>query len=99
MTRLMVCGLLLALALLAPAAPAVLAQSGGAFALAWNVVVGGGGTVTGGAYTLTGSIGQAAAGSAATGGPYSLSGGVWGDADTPDGGNHPVRVYLPQVVR
>lgn len=99
MTRLMVCGLLLALALLATAAPAVLAQSGGAFALAWHVVVAGGGTATGGAYTLTGSIGQAAAGSTATGGSYGLSGGVWGDADTPDGGNDPVRVYLPQILR
>lgn len=99
MTRLTLCGLLLALALLMAAAPALLAQAGGAFALAWHVVATGGGAMSGGAYSLTGSAGQAGAGLVATGGPYSLRGGVWGDADTPEEGNDPVQVYLPHIVR
>jgi hypothetical protein len=99
MKRLAAYGLLLALALLIAVTPGMLAQSGGAFTLTWNVVVSGGGPMTGGAYSLTGSAGQPAAGSVATGGPYSLSGGVWGDMDSSTGGSDTVRVYLPQVVR
>lgn len=99
MTRVTLCGLLLALALMMAGTSAVLAQAGGAFALAWSVVSAGGGTMTGGVYSLTGSVGQVAAGSVATGGPYSLSSGVWGGATTPGEVNDPVRVYLPHIAR
>jgi hypothetical protein len=38
---------------------------------------GGGGTSTGGVYSVTGTIGQPDAGGPMTGGPYSLTGGFW----------------------
>ncbi len=44
--------------------------------LSWWSVDGGGGTSTGGVYTVTGTIGQPDAG-AMTGGNYSLTGGFW----------------------
>ena len=45
--------------------------------LSWHTIAGGGGTSTGGAYTVSGTIGQADAGNLA-GGAYSLTGGFWG---------------------
>ena len=52
------------------------------FSIDWYKVAGGGGTSTGGVYSVTGTIGQPAAGGAMTGGPmigtnYSLTGGFW----------------------
>jgi hypothetical protein len=46
------------------------------FAIPWWTVDGGGGTSTGGGYTLSGTIGQPDAGMM-TGGGYSLIGGFW----------------------
>jgi hypothetical protein len=43
----------------------------------WYKIAGGGGTSSGGAYTLTGTIGQPDASSVMTGGNYSLTGGFW----------------------
>jgi len=54
----------------------VVAQS---YAIDWFTIDAGGGTSTGGTYTLTGTIGQPDAG-AMTGGSYSLIGGFWGVA-------------------
>src|SRR5271168_3270972 len=51
-----------------------LAQS---YNISWYKVAGGGGTSAGGAYTLSGTIGQHDAGGPMTGGNYSLSGGFW----------------------
>jgi len=45
----------------------------------WYTIDGGGGTSSGGAYTLSGTIGQPDAGSLA-GGSYLLVGGFWGGA-------------------
>lgn len=45
--------------------------------LSWWTVDGGGGSATGGTYTLTGTAGQPDAG-ALTGGQYTLGGGFWG---------------------
>ncbi len=45
--------------------------------LSWHTIAGGGGTSTGGVYTVSGTIGQADAGTLA-GGAYSLTGGFWG---------------------
>lgn len=53
--------------------PAALAQ----FALDWHTVDGGGGTSTGGTYSLSGTIGQPDAG-VMSGGTFSLVGGFWG---------------------
>ena len=49
------------------------------YAIDWFTIDGGGGTSSGGSYTLSGSIGQADAG-VMTGGNYSLIGGFWGVA-------------------
>jgi hypothetical protein len=45
----------------------------------WFTIDGGGGTSTGGGYTLSGTIGQPDAGTL-TGGSYVLEGGFWGGA-------------------
>jgi len=60
----------LVLALLLPAG--AMAQS---YNIDWYKVSGGGGTSTGGVYTVSGTIGQPEAGGALTGGNYSLIGG------------------------
>ena len=63
------CGLLMALVLCV----AVSAQ----YAIDWFTIDDGGGTSTGGAYTVSGTIGQPDAGEPMTGGPYTLRGGFW----------------------
>jgi hypothetical protein len=52
----------------------VCAQS---YSIDWYKVAGGGGTSTGGVYSVSGTIGQADAGGPMTGGNYSLTGGFW----------------------
>jgi hypothetical protein len=52
------------------------------FELSWNTIDGGGGASSGGAYTLSGTIGQPDAGTM-SGGNYSLAGGFWGAIPTP----------------
>lgn len=47
------------------------------YAIDWHTIDGGGGTSTGGIYTLSGTIGQPDAGHM-TGGVYTLDGGFWG---------------------
>ena len=47
------------------------------FAIAWHTVDGGGGTSTGGAYSVSGTIGQPDAGRPMTNGQYSVTGGFW----------------------
>ena len=61
------------------AAVTVLAQS---FSIDWHTIDGGGGTSTGGVYSVSGTIGQPDAG-VANGGNYSLAGGFWGAIQTP----------------
>jgi hypothetical protein len=58
-----------------------LAQVGGTFDLTWNTYDCGGGTSTGGGYTLIGTIGQPDAGSLANAGLV-CAGGFWGGAVT-----------------
>ena len=48
----------------------------GQFTLDWSTIDGGGGTSTGGVYTVRGTIGQPDAG-AMSGGNYALTGGFW----------------------
>jgi hypothetical protein len=55
-------------------APAVLAQS---YSIDWFKIAGGGGTSTGGGYSVSGTIGQPDAGGPMTNGPFSLIGGFW----------------------
>ena len=47
------------------------------YSIDWSSIDGGGGTSTGGVYTVTGTIGQPDAG-AMSGGNYALQGGFWG---------------------
>jgi hypothetical protein len=47
------------------------------YSIDWHKVSGGGGTSTGGVYSLSGAIGQPDAGGPLTGGGYSLTGGFW----------------------
>lgn len=49
------------------------------FAIDWFTIAGGGGTSTGGVYSVSGTIGQLEAG-VLTGGSYTLTGGFWGVA-------------------
>jgi hypothetical protein len=68
------------------------AQSGGGYDLTWNVIAGGGDTNSaGGPYSLSGTIGQAEAGTL-SGGSYSLSGGFWVNVLS----NH---LNLPLIIR
>jgi hypothetical protein len=43
----------------------------------WSTIDGGGGTSTGGAYSVTGTLGQPDAGPAMAGGTFTLTGGFW----------------------
>jgi hypothetical protein len=54
-----------------------LAVQGQPFSIDWFTIDGGGGTSTGGTYTVTGTIGQPDAGRM-SGGAYTLEGGFWG---------------------
>ncbi|HZL12698.1 MAG TPA: hypothetical protein VFC85_01005 [Verrucomicrobiae bacterium] len=47
------------------------------YSIDWHKIAGGGGTSTGGVYSVSGTIGQHDAGPAMTGGNYSLTGGYW----------------------
>jgi hypothetical protein len=47
------------------------------YSVDWYKIAGGGGTSTGGVYSVSGTIGQHDAGGSLTGGSYSLTGGFW----------------------
>jgi hypothetical protein len=47
------------------------------YSIDWHKVAGGGGTSSGGNYSVSGTIGQHDASGAMTGGSYSLTGGFW----------------------
>ena len=47
------------------------------FTILWSTLGGGGGTSTGGVYSLSGTLGQADAGGPLTNGIYSVTGGFW----------------------
>jgi hypothetical protein len=49
----------------------------GQYSIDWYTIDGGGGTSTGGQYSLTATIGQPDAGGVMTGGSYSLTSGFW----------------------
>lgn len=51
---------------------------GETYSIDWSTIAAGGGTSTGGVYSVSGTIGQAAAsGATTTGGNYALAGGFW----------------------
>jgi hypothetical protein len=53
------------------------AAFGQSYSIDWHTIDGGGGTSTGGVYSVSGTLGQPDAGAPMTGGPYSLTGGFW----------------------
>lgn len=75
-----------------------LAQTGGGYDLTWWTVDAGGGTSSGGGYTLSGAIGQPDAAPALSGGGYALVGGFWAGEGgaTPAG---PPTIYLPAILK
>lgn len=76
--------ILLAVLLLLGVGSMALAQNGMLQVDRWTVD-GGGGTASGGVYSVSGTIGQPEAGGISGGGPYTISGGFWGPAtDGPD---------------
>jgi hypothetical protein len=54
-----------------------LRASGQSYTIDWYKIAGGGGTSTGGTYSVSGTIGQPDASGAMTGGGYSVTGGYW----------------------
>src|ERR1035437_1293583 len=55
----------------------VLSARAQSYSVDWYKIAGGGGTSTGGLYSVSGTIGQPDASGAMTGGNYSLTGGFW----------------------
>jgi hypothetical protein len=47
------------------------------YSIDWSKIAGGGGTSTGGVYSVSGTIGQHDAGNAMSGGNYAVTGGFW----------------------
>jgi hypothetical protein len=47
------------------------------YSIPWSKIAGGGGSSTGGVYSVSGTIGQHDAGTTMTNGPYALTGGFW----------------------
>jgi hypothetical protein len=56
---------------------AALSAKAQSYSVDWYKVAGGGGTSTGGTYTVSGTIGQPDASGAMSGGNYSVTGGYW----------------------
>lgn len=56
---------------------ALCCQAFGQYSIDWSTIDGGGGTSTGGVYSVSGTIGQPDAGTM-SGGNYTLQGGFWG---------------------
>src|ERR1039458_940445 len=56
---------------------AVLSARAQSYSVDWYKIAGGGGTSTGGLYSVSGTIGQPDASGAMTGGSYSFTGGFW----------------------
>ena len=65
------------MAILAMVALMALSASAQNYNISWYKVAGGGGTSSGGQYSLSGTIGQPDASGALTGGNYSITGGFW----------------------
>ena len=81
------------------AAGAALAQSGGGYDLTWSTIDAGGGTSTGGGYTLSATIGQPDAGASLSGGGYTLDGGFWAGGTSGGVSTTDRELYIPWVYR
>src|SRR5262245_12041931 len=81
--RSMLFKLCLSVAIVGLSATSGLGQSGGAFAIRSSVVASGGGRSTGGAFAVTGTLGQPAAGGPLSGGAFAVGSGFWNLIQTP----------------
>jgi hypothetical protein len=71
------------------------------YSIDWFTIDGGGGTSTGGVYSVSGTIGQPDAGATLSGGNYSVDGGFWSFAavvQTPGAPLLSIRVTAPNTV-
>lgn len=75
------------------AGSAAYAQTGSGYDLSWHTTDGGGDTLTGSGYSLSGTAGQPDAGATMTGSGYTLTGGFWPAASSSQS------VYLPIVIK
>ena len=89
----LILGTVLVLALLVIGVALATVNAG--YDLSWWTADGGGGTSSGGNYSLSGTIGQPDAGPVLSGPGYRLSGGFWFGS----GGGVEKKIYLPVVVR
>jgi hypothetical protein len=64
------------------------------YSINWYTIDGGGGTSTGGVYTVSGTIGQPDAGGPMTGGNYSVTGGFWSLFAVQTPGAPTLRIFL-----
>ncbi len=65
------------------------------YSIDWFTIDGGGGTSTGGVYSVSGTIGQPDAGTAMTNGQYSVTGGFWALPQAIQVTNAPVLTIAP----
>jgi hypothetical protein len=84
------------LLLLAMVVSAAVALAAGGYDIPWWSVDGGGGTSSGGTYTLRGTAGQPDAGTV-SGAKYAIAGGFW--AGTGGEPPEPFKIVLPLVMR
>jgi hypothetical protein len=64
------------------------------YSINWYAFTGGGGTSTGGVYTVTATVGQYCAGGPMSGGNYSLTGGFWSLYAVQTPGAPSLRIFL-----
>jgi hypothetical protein len=88
-------GRVLVIAVLLLVASVASAANPGPYDLSWWTVDSSGGSSSGGDYALTGTLGQAEAGTTSSGSEYTVAGGFWGAG----GGGVEHDVYLPVVLR
>ena len=73
----------------------VLTASAQTYSIDWFKIAGGGGTSTGGVYSVSGTIGQPDAGGPMTNGQYSITGGFWVLPTAVQGTNAPMLTIIP----
>jgi len=72
-------------------------SSAQSYSISWFKVAGGGGTSTGGVYSVNGTIGQPDAGGVMAGGQYSVTGGFWSLFAVQTHGAPTLRIFLTQT--
>jgi hypothetical protein len=94
MKRKIIFSILGLLVLLAAFQVPLAAQTGGAYTLTWSTIDGGGAmTSAGGAFTLSGTLGQPDAG-ITSGATFTLASGFWASALA-----DAIKVYLPMILK